>query len=47
MQIVAGFSFFAPENWQDVALFSTKSGGIIGLAQKTSQISHRNEGIFT
>lgn len=48
MQIVAGVLFFPPENWQDAALFSEMSGGMICL-RKNSQIihkTHRNEGIL-
>jgi hypothetical protein len=46
MQIVEGAVFFLNKNCQDVALFLTNSGGMIGFARKISKNSHRNEGIL-
>jgi hypothetical protein len=46
MQIVEGAVFFLNKNCQDVALFLTNSGGMIGCARKISKNSHRNEGIL-
>jgi hypothetical protein len=46
MQIVEGVVFFLNKNCQDVALFLTNSGGMIGFARKISKNSHRNEGIL-